>query len=59
VRSGRAVLGGVLVAEAGSELHDSLNMNDKGFKLLKDSALRHPLAQIIHQQSQTAILRKR
>jgi hypothetical protein len=57
--SGRAVLGGVLVMAAGSELHDPLNLNVQGFQLLTDSALRHPLAQILYQQSHAAILRKR
>jgi hypothetical protein len=59
VRSGRAVLGGVLVAAAGSELHDSLNLNVQRFQLLPDSVLRLPLAKILYQQSHTAILRKR
>jgi hypothetical protein len=59
VRSGRAVLGGVLVVAARSELHDPLNLNVQGFQLLPDSVLRHPLAQILHQQSHAAILRKR
>jgi hypothetical protein len=34
-------------------------LNVQGFNLLIDSALRHPLAQIVHQQSHTVILRKK
>jgi hypothetical protein len=59
VRSGREVLDGVLVAAAGSELHHPLNLNIQRFQLLPDSVLRHPLAQILYQQSHTAIIQKR
>jgi hypothetical protein len=59
VWSGRAVFGGVLVAAAGSELHDPLNLNVQRFQLLTDGVLRHLLAQILYQQLHTAILRKR
>jgi hypothetical protein len=59
VRSGRVVLGGVLVAATGSELHEPMNLNVQGFQLLTDSALRYLLAQILYQQFHTAILRKR
>jgi hypothetical protein len=42
-----------VVAAAGSELHDLLNLNVQRFQLLTDSVLRHPLAQILYQQSHT------
>jgi hypothetical protein len=50
------VLGGVLVTAAGSELHDPLNIHVQGFKLLTDNVLRHPLTQVLHQQSHTVVL---
>jgi hypothetical protein len=56
VRVGRAVLSGVLAAAAGSELYNPLNLNVQGFKLLTDYALRHPLAEVLYQQSHTAVL---
>jgi hypothetical protein len=58
VRSGRAVLGGVLVAAAGSKLYEPLNLNVQGFKFLMDDALRHPLTEILHHQPHTAVLWK-
>jgi hypothetical protein len=59
VRSGREVLGGILVAAAGSELNDPLNLNIQRFQLLTNSFFMHPPAQILYQQSHTAIIRKR
>jgi hypothetical protein len=58
VRGGRAVLGRVLVAAAGSDLYDPLNLNVQGFELLTDDALRHPLAEDLYQQPHTAVLWK-
>jgi hypothetical protein len=51
---GRSVLGGVLVAAAGSKL----NLNVQGFELLTDDTLRHPLAEVLYQQPHTAVLWK-
>jgi len=34
-------------------------MNAQGLQLLPDDALRHALAQILHQKSRTAVLRER
>ena len=44
-----AVLGGVLVAAAGSELHDFLDTNVHGFQLHADDVLRHLLPQALYQ----------
>jgi hypothetical protein len=43
VGCGRAVFRWVLIAVAGSQLHDSLNTDVQGFQLLPDDALRHTL----------------
>jgi hypothetical protein len=43
---GKAVFGGVLVAAAGSELHDQLSSKVQRFQLLKDKALWHPVADL-------------
>jgi hypothetical protein len=53
---GRAVLAWVLVAAAGSQLHDSLDTNVQGFHL-PDDALRHTPTQVLPQKSHTAVLR--
>jgi hypothetical protein len=53
------VLGGVLVAMAGTQLCNSLDMNVQGFQLLPDDALRHPPAQVLDQGPHTAVLRER
>ena len=45
---GRAVLGGVLVASAGTQLRYSLDTNILGFQLLSDDALRHTPTQVLH-----------
>jgi hypothetical protein len=58
VRVGRAVLGRVLVAAAGTERYHPLKSNVQGFKLLTDDALRHPLAEVLYQQPHTAVRRK-
>jgi len=52
----RAVLIGVLVTMAGTQLRDPLDMNAQGLELLPDDALRHAKAQILHQQPRTAVL---
>jgi len=54
-----AVLGWVLVAKAGTQLRDSLDMNVEGLELLPDDALRHDSAQVFHQNPHTAVLRER
>jgi len=59
VGGGWAVLGGVLVTTAGTQLRDLLDMNALGLDLLPDDALRHTPAQILHQKPQTAVLRER
>jgi len=59
VRGGWEVLGGVLVATAGTQLRDSLDMNAQGLELLPDDALRHTPAQVLHQKPHTAVLRER
>ena len=56
---GRAVLGGVLVASAGSQLHDSVDANVKEFEILVVDALRHSPTHFLHQYPQTAVLRER
>jgi len=43
---GRAVLGGVRIATAGSQLRDSLNTDVQGFQLLSDDAVRHTRTQV-------------
>ena len=40
MRGRRVVLGGVVVAAAGMELHDTLDTNVQGFQLLTDDTLR-------------------
>ena len=45
--------------DAGTQLHDSLNMNVQGLELLPDDALRHISAQVLHQKPHTAVLRLR
>jgi hypothetical protein len=55
---GRSVLGGVLVASAGSKLYHPTNLNVQGFKLLTDDTLRHPLAEAVYQQPHRAVLWK-
>jgi hypothetical protein len=57
VRGWGTVLGRILVAAAVSELHDPLYTNVQGFHLLSYDALRHPLSEVLDQQSHTAILR--
>jgi hypothetical protein len=54
---GRAVFGWVVVAAAGSQLHDSLDTNVQGFQLLTNDAFRHTPAQILLQKPHTAVLR--
>jgi len=49
VEGGRTVLGRILVAASGSELHDSLDTNVQGLQLLPDGALRHSFAHILHE----------
>ena len=44
---GRVLLGGVLVATAGSQLCDSLDSNVEGFKLISDDVLTHTPTQVI------------
>jgi hypothetical protein len=58
MRVGRAVLGGILIAAAGSDLCNPLNVNIQGFKLLTDDALRHPLAEFLYQKLHTAVIWK-
>ena len=53
------VLVGVLVAAAGSHLHDSLDKNVQGFELLPDNALSHTPTQLLHQKAHTEVLRER
>jgi hypothetical protein len=56
VGGGRAVFGWVLIAAAGSQLHDSLDTNVQGCQLLPDDALRHTPTQVLHQKPHTAVL---
>jgi hypothetical protein len=56
---GKAVLGGVLVATAGSELQDFLDANVQGFEFLANDALRHPPTQFLHQYPHITFLRER
>ena len=50
---GRAVLCGILVATAGSQLRDSLVTNVQGIGLLSDDVLRHNPAQVLYQKPHT------
>jgi len=45
--NGRALLGGILVATAGSQLCDSLDSNVQGFKLISDDVLTHTPTQVL------------
>ena len=45
------------MATAGTQLHDSLDMNVQGLQLLPDDALRYSLAQVLHQEPYTAVLK--
>jgi len=44
----RSVLGWVLVATAGTQLYDCLDINVQGFQVLPDDALRHSPAHVLH-----------
>jgi len=55
---GRVLLGGVLLATAGSQLCSSLDSNIQGFELISDNALRHISTQILHQKPHSAVLRE-
>ena len=55
----KAVLVGVLVTTAGSQLRDPLDMNAQGLELLPDDALRHATVQVLQQQPRKAVLRER
>ena len=59
VVGGKAVLVRVLVATAGAQLRDPLDMDAQSLELLPDDALRHSTAQVLHQQPRTAVLRER
>jgi hypothetical protein len=59
VGSGGTVLGRILIAAAGAELHDTLDTNVQGSQLLPNDALRHPFAEVLHQQSHATVLRQR
>jgi len=50
---GRAVLGEVLVATAGTHLCNSLDTNVQGLQLLPDDALRHTPTQVLYQKPHT------
>jgi len=53
------VVGGVLIATAGSQLRDALDTYVQGFELLSDDAFGHIPTQVLHQKSHTAVLRER
>jgi hypothetical protein len=53
----KAVLGGALVAAAGSQLRDSVDTNVQEFELLSNDALRHTPTQV-HHKPHTAVLRE-
>jgi hypothetical protein len=53
------ILGWVLVATARTQLCDSLDTNVQGLELLPGDALSHTPAQVLHQESHTAVLRER
>jgi len=55
---GRALLGGVLVATAGSQLCDSLDSNFQGFRFISGDVLRHTPTQILHWYPHRAVLRE-
>jgi hypothetical protein len=48
MRGAKTVLVRILVAAAGSELHDSLDTDAQGSQLLQHEALRHPLAEVFN-----------
>jgi hypothetical protein len=56
---GGSIACGVLIAAPRAELHDALDTDSQGLKLLTDDALWHLSAEIFHQQTYTAILWER
>jgi len=56
---GRAVLGGVGIATARSQVRDSLNTDVQGFQVLSEDALRHTPTQVLDQKSRSAALWER
>jgi len=56
---GRAVLRGVLVATARTQVRDSLDTNVQRLELLSDDDLKHAPTQVLHQKPHTVVLRER
>ena len=56
---GKAVLGGVGIATARTQLRDSLDTDVQGFQLLPDYALRHTPTEVLYQESRTEVLYER
>jgi hypothetical protein len=56
---GWSIACGVLIAAPRAELHDALDTDSQGLKLLPDDALRHLSAEVFHQQTYTTVLRER
>jgi hypothetical protein len=53
------VSGWVLFATAGTQLYDPLALNIQGLQPLPDDAHMHFSAQVLHQESHTAVIRMR
>jgi hypothetical protein len=53
---GRAVCGGVLVATAGTQMRDSLEMIVQGLELLQYDAFRHTHTKVLYQTPRTTVL---
>jgi hypothetical protein len=54
--SRRSIALGVLLAALRAELHDSLDTDSQGLKLLPGDAFRHLPAAVFHQQKYTTVL---
>jgi hypothetical protein len=56
---GGSIACGVLIVSPRAELHDALDTNSQGLKLLPDDNLRHLSAVVFHQQTYSTILWER
>ena len=57
--SRRSIACSVLIAAPRAELHDALDTDSQGLKLLPDDVLRHLSAEVLQQQTYTTILWER
>jgi hypothetical protein len=54
-KAGGSIACGVLIAAPRDKLHDALDTDSQGLKLLPDDALRHLPVEVFHQQAYTAV----